>query len=257
MIESRQNKLFKQTVSLQSKKERDKLGLFIVEGERLVSEIPEDWETEYYMISDSFYKNNRNFDLKPNVNKNIVADSIFKSISDTVSPQGILAVCKQKSFSINSILKKTKPLFLILEKISDPGNLGTMIRTADAAGADAVILSEGCVDLYNSKVIRSTMGSVFHLPIYQNINLELFADELKKNNVRIFAAHLDGINYHYNVDLKSGAAVLIGNEANGLTAEITKKADELVKIPLVGKAESINASVACGILIYEAVRQRL
>jgi len=262
-ITSAQNRYIKQIINLKSKKERDKTKLFVAEGERLVYEIPKSYNTKYLVLSKNYSTliNKENFKKNfPDKKVFLISDELFSKISDTVTPQGILAICEQKSFNnddIIKIIKKENPFFILLEKISDPGNLGTLIRTADAAGVDAVFLSKGCVDLYNNKVIRATMGSIFHLPIISNLDFNILTDLLKNNDIAIYGAHLKGLKYHYEINLSKGCGILIGNEANGLTDEISKKATSLVKIPILGKAESINASIAGSILIYEAVRQRM
>ncbi len=259
-ITSIQNKYIKQINLLKTKKERDKTKLFVVEGEKIIDEIPQDWKIEYAVLSTSQFSSIDKKKLFARFSKNkifTVTDELFRKISDTVAPQGILAVCEQKIFNKESLLKNENPFFLLLEKIRDPGNLGTLIRTADAAGVDGVFLSKECVDLYNNKVIRATMGSVFHLPIIINCDFNVLADLLKKNNINIFAAHLKGDKLLYEVDLRKGSGILIGNEANGLSSEISEKASALIKIPMPGKAESMNASIAGSVFIYEAVRQRL
>ncbi len=259
-IKSCQNKYIKQIISLKTKKERDNKKLFIAEGERLVNEIPNDWNLEYLVFSENYFNSNNIRKIKnkfPSKKALLISEEIFIKISDTVTPQGILAVCAQKSFKEENIIQKKNPFFVLLEKISDPGNLGTLIRTSDAANVDAVFLSKECVDLYNNKTIRATMGSIFHLPIISNSNFDNLVDKLKNNNISVYGAHLKGTKYPYELNLSSGCAVLIGNEANGLSAEISEKSTALTKIPMPGNAESMNASIAGSILIYEVVRQRL
>ena len=251
IIESNQNKIIKEVNSLKAKKERDKTGLFILEGKRLVDEIPNSWEIKYLLKAES-YSEDINFE-----NVYTVKDSLFEKISETVNPQGILAVCHIKEFDVTNVDYSNSPFFVVLENVTDPGNMGTLIRTADAAGADGIFLSKGCVDIYNPKVIRSTMGSIFHLPIYRNLNLMDLMEDFKNNNVKTLAAHLKGTSTPYKVDMTTACAVIIGNEANGLSDEISEIASDLVKIPMPGKAESMNAGIAGGILIYEAVRQRI
>ena len=251
IIESNQNKIIKEVNSLKAKKERDKTGLFILEGKRLVDEIPNSWEIKYLLKAES-YSEDINFE-----NVYTVKDSLFEKISETVNPQGILAVCHIKEFDVTNVDYSNSPFFVVLENVTDPGNMGTLIRTADAAGADGIFLSKGCVDIYNPKVIRATMGSIFHLPIYRNLNLMDLMEDFKNNNVKTLAAHLKGTSTPYKVDMTTACAVIIGNEATGLSDEISEIASDLVKIPMPGKAESMNAGIAGGILIYEAVRQRL
>ena len=251
IIESNQNKIIKEVNSLKAKKERDKTGLFILEGKRLVDEIPNSWEIKYLLKAES-YSEDINFE-----NVYTVKDCLFEKISETVNPQGILAVCHIKEFDVTNVDYSNSPFFVVLENVTDPGNMGTLIRTADAAGADGIFLSKGCVDIYNPKVIRATMGSIFHLPIYRNLNLMDLMEDFKNNNVKTLAAHLKGTSTPYKVDMTTACAVIIGNEANGLSDEISEMASDLVKIPMPGKAESMNAGIAGGILIYEAVRQRI
>ena len=251
IIESNQNKIIKEVNSLKAKKERDKTGLFILEGKRLVDEIPNSWEIKYLLKAES-YSEDINFE-----NVYTVKDSLFEKISETVNPQGILAVCHIKEFDVTNVDYSNSPFFVVLENVTDPGNMGTLIRTADAAGADGIFLSKGCVDIYNPKVIRATMGSIFHLPIYRNLNLMDLMEDFKNNNVKTLAAHLKGTSTPYKVDMTTACAVIIGDEANGLSDEISEMASDLVKIPMPGKAESMNAGIAGGILIYEAVRQRI
>ncbi|MGN1318027.1 MAG: TrmH family RNA methyltransferase [Lachnospirales bacterium] len=240
-IKSEKNKIIKEINSLKLRKNRDKLGLFIVEGERLTKEAK---DYILYTVAEESYKGNIKADY-------IVSDLLFSKICDTVTPQGIMAVCKKLEYKLE---KKENPLYICLENLQDPGNLGTIIRTADAAGADGVFLSKGCVDIYNPKVVRGAMGSLFHIPIFTNYDLyNIIEDE----NIISVAAHLKGNKTPYEINMKKGVAILIGNEGNGLSDEISKKAKELCKIPMIGKAESMNASVAASIMIYEAVRQRL
>ena len=246
-----ENKIIKEVNALKAKKERDKTGLFILEGKRLVEEIPNSWEIKYLLKAES-YSEDINFE-----NVYTVKDSLFEKISETVNPQGILAVCHIKEFDVTNVDYSNSPFFVVLENVTDPGNMGTLIRTADAAGADGIFLSKGCVDIYNPKVIRATMGSIFHLPIYRNLNLMDLMEDFKDNNVKTLAAHLKGTSTPYKVDMTTACAVIIGNEANGLSDEISEMASDLVKIPMPGKAESMNAGIAGGILIYEAVRQRI
>ena len=245
-IESRQNKIIKKTISLKEKKYREKNKLFIAEGLRLFKEIPK--EIIEYTICDEEYTGVYECDY-------CVSHSLFSEISDTVTSQGIIGVCKIKPCSEPSF--KEKPFFVILENVTDPGNLGTVIRTCDAAGVDGIFLSKGCVDIYNPKTIRATMGSLFHLPIYPGVDITSLLEELKSNNITTYSAHLKGIKTPYEQNLKKGCAIIIGNEANGISRETVEKTDELVKIPILGKAESLNAAVAASILIYEAVRQRM
>lgn len=249
-IDSAQNKIIKEINSLKNKKDREKKGLFVLEGERLISEINNEWKVKYIAVAESYDKSveaERVYRIN---------DSLFGKISDTINPQGILAVCEIKNFSIENIDYSKNPFFVILENVTDPGNMGTIIRTADAAGAKGIFVTKGCVDIYNPKVIRATMGSVFHLPVYRNVEGCEIVRELKNKGIVTLGAHLKGEKTPYEINMKKGCAVIIGNEAKGLSHEISGEADYLVKIPMPGRAESMNAGIAAGILIYEAVRQR-
>ncbi len=257
MIESSQNKMIKLIQGLKNKKERDKHGMFLLEGTRLVSEIPTDFSVEAYIFSASFYGETHEvggqWNRAPHV---VLTDQLFHSVAETVNPQGIMAICHKRSVETAAFMEKENPFFLVLENVMDPGNMGTMIRSADAAGVDCVFLSKGCVDIYNGKVLRSTMGSIFHLPIVQDMDMAALFAQCKAHNIKTVAAHLGGETHHYAYDFNRACAILIGNEATGLSEDTAKRADCLVKIPMPGRAESLNASVACGVLLYEAVRQR-
>lgn len=259
MIDSSQNKTIKLISSLKAKKDRDKLGLFVAEGLRFVAEIPDDYEIMLYAVSESF---EAEFDLavfEKRAIVHVVADKLFKEISDTTNPQGILAVIKQKKNSIERVIDNSgeNGFFIIAEELNDPGNLGTIVRTADACGCNGVFLSKGSVDVYNPKVLRSTMGSVFHLPIISDVDIEECVQKLKAKGSTIYASHLKGQKYPYSLNLIKGCSFILGNEARGLSDKVANLADEYVKIPMPGKAESLNASIAAGVLMYEVVRQRL
>ena len=250
MIESAENNLIKNITKLKDKKYRDEQKLFVIEGERFVDEII-NFDVVQYVISEDYSKKQ-----KYGENAIIVKNHLFKKMCDTVNPQGVLAVCKQKKYDIKDIINVDNPFIVVGEKISDPGNLGTIIRTAHASGASGIILSTHSTDIYNPKVLRSTAGSIFHLPIITDINLNECIPQLKDYGFNLFGAHLSGRTVPYNLDLKKSTALVIGNEANGLTQSTSDLLHDLVKIPMPGGAESLNASVACGILMYEIVRQR-
>ena len=256
-IESRDNKWVKRLNGLKIKKNRDKEGVFVAEGLRFISEVPADWAVEAYAVSESFANENDLSVYEKKAEVLCLPDTLFASVCDTENPQGILAVCKKLDWDEAAVFAKKAPFFLLAEELNDPGNLGTVIRTADACGADAVFLSKGSVDLYNPKVLRSTMGSMFHVPVFQNIDLNEISAKLKQNNIPLYAAHLRGDRFPYVLDLAQACAFIIGNEARGLSDEAADLCDQWVKIPMPGQAESLNASIAAGVLMYEVVRQRL
>ncbi len=269
MITSLKNTKIRQVIALQKKRERDKTGLFMVEGPKIIDEIPESWTVKKFFIQQSFYEKEENqswlsrriHSLTPTPFYSIVEDSVFEKMSDTETPQGILAVVEQKQYDLNILDKvfdvSESPFWLLIEEVQDPGNLGTLIRTADAAGACGVILSKGTVDLYSPKVIRSTMGSIFHLPILTRADLFQAIQRLQKQGIKVLAAHLEGTCSPYEINLEQGIGILVGNEGNGLTEKVVKMANYRIKLPMLGKAESLNAAVAGSILLYEVVRQRM
>lgn len=261
-ITSINNPVIKEIKSLKLKKNREEQGLFFIEGLRFVSEaLMESWQIKYILMSDSFVSNENYRQMISSVNdKNInlfaVTDKLFGELSETSSPQGILAVMASKKFEVSDLIKNNS-FIVILDSVQDPGNLGTIIRTADAAGASGIIMSKGCVDLFNPKVLRSTMGSVFHLPIAVECDLPQSIQMLKEHGIKTYAAHLSGKISYFECNFKDSCAFIVGNEANGISDAVAGTADVFIKIPMPGKAESLNASVAAGILMYEAVRQRV
>ena len=256
-IESRDNKWVKRLNGLKIKKNRDKEGVFVAEGLRFISEIPVHWEVEAYVVSESFAAENPLSLYEKKAEVLCLPDGLFASVCDTENPQGILAVCKKLNWDADAVFRKKAPFLILAEELNDPGNLGTVIRTADACGADGVFLSKGSVDLYNPKVLRSTMGSLFHVPVFQNISLEELSATLRDKEIPLYAAHLRGEVYPYGLKLRDACAFLIGNEARGLSEKAADLCDRWVKIPMPGQAESLNASIAAGVLMYEVVRQRL
>lgn len=260
-IKSWENKTFRYIYSLTTKKGRDRAGSFIIEGWRFVHDAMATWKVEFVAVSESFAGNDKNKEamtLIEGFENLVLTDFLFDKLAGTENSQGIIAVCPKRFEEPADILtrKKSNRMYMIAVDINDPGNLGTLIRTADAAGADAVFLGGDCVELYNPKVLRASAGSVYHMPIAENA-LTTLVNELKLAGVDIYAAHLGGTVYPYNLDLARDCAFMVGNEARGLSEEAASLADVLVKIPIPGKAESLNAAVASGILLYEAVRQRI
>lgn len=236
-ITSLENQLVKKISSLHKKKYRDEYELFFIEGMKSVKEaINFNWEIENVLYSPDMI----NYDL--GIEGTIVSKEILCKISDTVTPQGIVAVCKIKNEKIENLGDKRKIVYL--DKVQDPGNVGTIIRTADAFGIDSVVLSKECADVYSPKVVRSTMGSIFHLPVIRDVEIE----ELKKLNKKIYSSSLSG---KEKFKIEDNAVLVIGNEGNGISDETKKVTDEFIKIKMPGNAESLNASIAAGILMYE------
>ena len=266
-IASAQNSTFKQTAKYQNTREARKAGVFLVEGIRAVDEVfrAADWQMESLWLSEELIKSDRAYVqavLKHISNETpvyTVSAPMFARLADTETPQGILAVVKRKSFKLSQVLENSEaaPLIVILENLQDPGNVGTILRTADGAGCAAVVCTRGTADIYSAKVVRSTMGSLLHLPVCHAESVQSVANLLRSHGVQMLAAHLQGKCYHFERDMKQPTAIMIGNEGAGLSAEAAAAADALVRIPMLGRAESLNAAMAAGILIYEAVRQRM
>ena len=255
MITSIQNPLVKKINGLQNKqKNRKKEKLFVVDGIKMILETPKD-RIEDLIVTDRFFHEHEKLHSFKQVT--IVSETIMKHLSTSVTPQGVLATVQQSKIELTDLKLNHQSLILALECIQDPGNLGTMIRTAEACGATAVLLSKGTVDVYNPKVIRATMGSIFRIPILSNLDFTSTIPFLKEHAIKIYAAHLEATKYYFQCNFTSGSCFLIGNEGNGLTEKTSTLSDQWIKIPIVGEAESLNASMASGILLYEAVKQRL
>jgi RNA methyltransferase, TrmH family len=244
-IESTKNPQVKQWKKLLTKKERDKTGLFIIEGFHLVEEALKSGIHIVEIILDEKKELPPSWTVD-NIPITLVTEEIMKAISDTETPQGIAAICKQFTYEQ---MDWGKANVLLIDAVQDPGNVGTMIRTADAAGMDAVILGEGCVDLYNPKVIRATQGSLFHLPIMKG-NLHDWMQRLKEQDVSIYGTSLETGEDYKKVQPTQPFALLVGNEGSGVSKDLLQQTTKNLYIPIYGKAESLNVAVATGILLY-------
>lgn len=262
LITSNKNPVIKEIKALFSRKYREESRLYFIEGIRFVEEaLSEKAEIERILISERLPYNKGGEEIIAKVrsagfNYYSLSEKLFKEISDTESPQGIMAVLKARNWNLPDIIEDRNNI-LVLESLQDPGNMGTIIRTADAAGITGVILSKGCVDIYNPKVLRSTMGSVFRVPIYISNDLHETIQTMKSKGIKVYAAHLKGNINYFEANFKVNTAIVIGNEANGISDDVAEVSDMLVKIPMIGRAESLNASVAASLLMYESVRQRI
>ncbi|WP_312096229.1 RNA methyltransferase [Niallia sp.] len=226
-----------------TKKERDKTGTFLVEGFHLVEEAFKADAIIDLIISEEIDVPAWDYGDIP---VTIVTKEIIKELSDTETPQGILALCRQ--LELPEILS-TAQTFLAIDQVQDPGNMGTIIRTADAAGIDAVIIGEGTVDIYNPKVVRSGQGSHFHLPIVKT-NLPTFIDSLKERNIPVYGTALENGRNYRETEKTASFCLIVGNEGNGVSKEVLSKTDTNLYIPILGKSESLNVAVAAGILMY-------
>ncbi|MEN8904526.1 MAG: RNA methyltransferase [Clostridiales bacterium] len=249
-INSKNNQIIKRYSLLKTKKKRDILKRFIIEGHKFVNEaIKEKVSIRSILVSDSFYYSNKIFIDKLSLEYDIYIfdNSLLKRISDTENSQGILAEIDFNK-SDNKIVNDH---ILILDEISDPGNMGTIIRSADAFGFNFIYLIQGCVDIYNSKVLRSTMGSVFRVSTILINDREDFIKELKNKEYKIFSTSLEGREFNFFRDSFQKKAFVIGNEASGISEIFKKESDFLIKIPICKKVESLNAAVAASIIMYE------
>lgn len=259
MITSTSNAQVKSLVQLQKKsKARNEADVFVVEGIRMFREVPREKLKKVY-ASESFFDKNADEIREKNAPVEILSDRVFETVSDTKTPQGILCLVSRSHYSVEEIFSDQNTnhkLLMVLEDIQDPGNLGTIFRTAEGAGVDAILMSKGCVDIYNPKTIRSTMGSIYRMPFVYCEDLIPVIERLKEHQICTYAAHLEKSVPYDRPDYTRGTAFLIGNEGNGLSPELTKAAQQMIRIPMGGKLESLNAAIAAGILMYEARRQR-
>lgn len=281
MITSFSNKSVREVVQLNQKaKVRNKQGLFVVEGVKMFLEAPQDRITRVYIAQRAEGELREAYGKKlGRVSCETVADDVFDRMSDTKTPQGILTLVKQhhyrledmlmrkqerrcidrntgKSISIIGGVQQRKTLYILLEDIQDPGNLGTIFRTGEAAGADGIIMSRHTVDIYNPKTIRSTMGSIYRVPFFYTDDICETIRTLQKNEIQVYAADLNGGKFYDEYDYCGKTAFLIGNEGNGLREETAACADARIEIPMEGSVESLNAAAASTVLLYEAYRQR-
>ncbi len=252
------------------KKARDEQGLFVIEGVRIVEDalISAPGRIKELFVNESFYNPGGTGKLpKPaDLPVTVVSDNAFLKISETVSPQGVLAVVRKQEFTVDDILRDERvneragraatgtgrKRLLILDDIQDPGNLGTMMRTAEAAGMDGVIMSRNTVEIYSPKATRSTMGSVFRVPFAYVGSLTDTLEQLKKEHFTVYGTCLDGAVRYDSISYAERSAIIIGNEGNGISDEVRAHIDRSILIPMYGEVESLNAAVAAAIVMYES-----
>lgn len=240
----------KEIASLLLKKNRVQQNVFFVDGWKSVYEgLKSNFICKVLIINHDSVDSHRELFLiaqKNNIRVEVIKNFEFKKISNTVSPQGVAAVFQIPKPNISSISKSN--IIVALENISDPGNLGTIIRTCDWFGIENIALSEDCVDLYNPKVVRSTMGSIFHVSAIEDKYFYSTLSKLKLSGFKLLTAHMEGKNI-YNYVSKKKLVLCFCNEAKGPTAELQKLSDEFLNIPSKGKAESLNVASAAAIII--------
>lgn len=259
LITSKDNDIVKHIKKLAEKKYRDQNNCYIIEGIKLIEEaIQEEAEIEKIVICEESTKTS---EISKNLMYEIakydciyVTEKIFKTLTQVMNPQGILAVIKKNKE--RPIIKYDEDIIVVLDDIQDPGNLGTILRTVDSVGLKQLIVSKGTADVYNPKVVRSSMGAIFRIEIIEAENLKETIEMIRGNNYNLLVTSLQTESSLYDIDLDK-KVIVIGNEANGVSKEIQDMADEKIKIPMLGKTESLNASVATGIILYEYVRQKL
>lgn len=253
-IKSKDNSKFKLAKSLLKSKYRNKENKFLAEGLRTVElAIEYKADIEWIFVSRYFQENENNAEKLEHITKEyqvyVIDNDLFEQLSSTENSQGIIAVMNMKKIEIDVLNEKKHKKILVLDRLQDPGNVGTIVRTADAAGFDLVIVNKGCVDVYNPKVVRSAMGSIFYMDIVFAEDEEIF-NVIKSNNIELVSSSLETDSFFDQVSYGEFVALVLGNEANGISDFWKNNADKLVKIPMYGKAESLNVAISSAILMY-------
>jgi len=252
-ISSRDNPLIKKLVKLKNKKYRDKENLFIVEGEKSVAEALQQKFLLRYLLLDAQWQQTDFMDKVPGVEYYQLASGLIHDICDTETPQGIAAVVQIPDYDFKNITKEK--LLILLDDVSDPGNVGTIIRSGWALGADGILMTPGCADPFSPKVVRASMGGILHIPVYTNFPLETL-HALQSQGYLIYCSDVNSPNSLYDQDLTGGRVIVIGNESRGISKKSKNLCDVKFKIPINSQADSLNAAVACGIILAEASQQR-
>ena len=262
MVVSPDNEFVKLASALRQKKRRDETGLFVIEGLRFVREaVVAAWSVDFAIVADESYNEDLRIQLlteeliRQGCSVLTVSESLYRKISDTQNPQGILAVVRQRQNFPPESMPQGPTLWVILDSLQDPGNVGTIIRTADAAGAAGVILTPECADLYGGKTTRATMGSLFHLPVLRMPAAEClsFCD---RQQLMLYVAGAEAAKVYAETDLSAPCAIVFGNEGAGVGAEFRQRASANIKIPILGQAESLNVASAAAVILFEAARQK-
>ena len=258
-ISSLQNPFIKQLVQLKEKsKLRKQTGLFVIEGKRELSlAIKSNYRIETLYYNPNLFSASEAASLEPyGIDVIEITKAIYEKVAHRDSTEGVIAVAKAKNFDLKNLEFKSKtPLIIVAEAPEKPGNIGAILRTGDAANVDAIIISNPLTDLYNPNIIRSSVGGVFTVPIAMGSSEEVI-DFLRKNNISIYAATLQGSVVYDSIDFKKATALVVGTESTGLSQPWRDAATTKIRIPMQGKIDSMNVSVAAGILVFEAKRQR-
>lgn len=268
-IESPSNPKIKLAAQLAKRMAREKTGKFLAEGVRLAEmAAASDWDIDYALVTPHAAGEPRAAAVIAKLEENgvpvaLVPESVYQKAGDTQTPQGLLLVLAQKKRSLDDLARLTKtaaspaaPCYVVLDRIQDPGNLGTILRTADAAGMAGLILLEGTTDIYSPKVVRAAMGSLFHLPVVSGVTEEAFLSFARESGLCLYATALDAKARPYDAaDFTGPTAIVFGNEGQGVSEPLLASSETLY-IPMYGGAESLNVAVSTAIVLYEAVRQR-
>ena len=250
-ISSKDNKIFRLCEQLSHKKYRDKLGLYLIEGENLLEEAVKNGAAIKTVLMCRDYRGS----LFGTEDKSFcLSDKLFEQLSQTETTQGIMAVVEKPEFSPDRFIDRGGGNFIVLDRLQDPGNIGTILRTADAAGYELAIVMKGTADVFSPKVVRAATGSLFRMPVVFMDSVDELMEFTRAAGKKLVATCFDTDRYYYDENLKENIALIIGNEGSGISRELIECSDLKIKIPMHGNIESLNASVAAGILMYEAVR---
>ena len=250
-ISSKDNKIFRLCEQLTHKKYRDKLGLYLIEGENLLEEAVKNGAGIKTVLMCRDYRGS----LFGTEDKSFcLSDKLFEQLAQTETTQGIMAIVEKPELSPDRFLDKGGGNFIVLDRLQDPGNIGTILRTADAAGYELAIVMKGTADVFSPKAVRAATGSLFRMPVVFMDSVDELMEFTRAAGKKLVATCFDTDRYYYDENLKENIALIIGNEGNGISRELIEGSDLKIKIPMHGNIESLNASVAAGILMYEAVR---
>lgn len=261
-IDSLQNPKIKLAAQLAKRGPREKAGLFLAEGVRLAEmAAASDWGIDYALVTEQATGEPRTAAVLAQLAARdvpvfCVPPKVYEKASCTETPQGLLLVVHQKSWHLDDLTAETQPCYVVLDRIQDPGNLGTILRTADAAGMTGLVLLRGTVDVYSPKVVRAAMGSLFHLPVVADVTEAEFLTFAGRQQLRLYATALNATAQPYHTaHFHAASAIIFGNEGQGVSERLLAASEKLY-IPMYGGAESLNVAVSSAIVLYEAVRQR-
>ena len=254
VISSQDNKLIKLASSLKHKKYRDEHKMFLVEGKRAVEEVQERPELLEALFLDESQASEHRLECMPlNPECYLVDDRLMKNICSTENPQGIAALVRKPAWSWEDVLGK-KGLLLLLDRVSDPGNMGSILRTSWALGVDGVLMTKGCVDPFSPKVVRATMGAIINIPVFQEVSQQQL-DSLIMHGYRFLCTEIYEGEKYYSVKYDRASVIIIGSEAQGVSDDIKRRCNQFINIPMNPQVDSLNVAAACAIIVAEAWRQ--